>query len=203
MDWSGRYLSFASRAEWRAWLRENYATAKEVLLVHYKKATGRQGLSVAEAVEEALCFGWIDGILKRIDAERHVVRYSPRRAGSVWSQVNKGRVERLTREGRMTAAGLAKVEQAKKNGQWDAAAQREDADTIPADLQKALRKHKGTLKAFREAAPSRRKQYLWWIGSAKRDETRQKRIAALIDYLVNHDKLPWDQSSTTPSSKRS
>ena len=192
MDWSGQYLSFAGRAEWRAWLQENHARAKEVLLVHYKKATGKQGLSVPEAVEEALCFGWIDGILRRIDAERHVVRYTPRRKGSMWSQINKGRVERLIREGRMTPAGLEQVRIAKQNGRWQAAEQLEDVDTIPADLQKALRKCKGTLKAFRESARSRRKQYLGYIGSAKRDETRQKRIAALIDYLVNHDKLPWE-----------
>ncbi len=188
MDWSGQYLSFASRAEWRAWLQENHARAKEVLLIHYKKGTGKQGLSVPEAVEEALCFGWIDGILRRIDAEKHVVRYTPRRKGSVWSQLNKGRVARLIQEGRMTAAGLEQVAIAKENGRWQAAERLEDVDTVPAELTKALRKHPGMLKAFKELAPSRRKQYIWWIGSAKRDETRQKRIAALIDYLSGRGK---------------
>jgi uncharacterized protein YdeI (YjbR/CyaY-like superfamily) len=203
LDWNGQYLSFASRVEWRAWLQENHTRAKEALLIHYKKATGKQGLSVAEAVEEALCFGWIDGILRRIDAERHVVRYTPRRKGSVWSQVNKGRVERLIREGRMTAAGLAQVTLAKQNGQWQAAVQRGDVDTIPPDLQKALRKHRGMLKAFRELSRTRRKQYLWWIGAAKRKETWQKRVTALIEYLSGAGKALWDQSSTMPSSKRS
>jgi uncharacterized protein YdeI (YjbR/CyaY-like superfamily) len=182
------YVTFSSRDEWRAWLEENHAHEKEVWVIHYKKASGKQGLTVSDAVEEALCFGWIDGILKRIDAEKHVVRYSPRRARSIWSQINKGRVARLIQEGRMTAAGLAKVAQAKECGQWQAATQREDVDTILADVERALRRHKGMLKAFRSLAPSHRKQYLWWIDSAKRAETRQKRIAALIDYLAGRGK---------------
>jgi uncharacterized protein YdeI (YjbR/CyaY-like superfamily) len=188
LDENRQYLCFSSRAEWRAWLGKNHAREKEALLIHYKKATGKQGLSVSEAVEEALCFGWIDGILRRIDAEKHVVRYTPRRKGSIWSQINKGRVERLIQEGRMTAAGLEQVTLAKKNGQWQAAAQREDVNTISIDLQRALRKHNGMLKAFKELAPFRRKQYLTWIGSAKRDETWQKRVTILIDYLAGRGK---------------
>lgn len=190
MSEAQEYLCLSSRDEWRAWLEKNYAREKEVWLIHYKKVTGKQTLTINDAVDEALCFGWIDGLLKRIDPEKHVVRYSPRRERSIWSQINKGRVERLVREGRMTAAGLAKVALAKENGQWDAAIKRADADALAADLQKTLRRHKGMLSAFRKLAPSRRRLYLWWIDSAKKDETRQRRITALIDYLAGRGQPP-------------
>ena len=115
-------MHFASRDDWRAWLEENHATALEIWLVHYKKHTGKPGLTLEEAVEEALCFGWIDGVLKLIDDEKYALRFSPRKKGSVWSETNKRRVAKLIRQGHMTEAGLAKVREAKANGQWQAAA---------------------------------------------------------------------------------
>ena len=109
---------FPGREQWRAWLGENHDAAKELWLVFHKKHTGKGGLTYDEAVEEALCFGWIDGILKRIDDEKHMVRFCPRRKNSIWSERNKERVRRMIEAGRMTDIGLAKVQEAKENGQW-------------------------------------------------------------------------------------
>jgi uncharacterized protein YdeI (YjbR/CyaY-like superfamily) len=180
---------FKGRDDWRAWLTENYATVQEMWLVFYKKHVGRPGLAYVEAVEEALCFGWIDGILKRIDGEKHMVRFSPRRKNSIWSELNKKRVRRLIQERRMTEAGLAKMREAKANGQWAKAAQREDTTLIPPELTAALAQH-GTARAnFEKLAPSYRKQFIYWIGSAKRDETRQKRVAEAIRLLACNKRL--------------
>ena len=106
---------------WRAWLQEHHERATGVWLVSFKQATGRPRVTYEAAVEEALCFGWIDGILKRIDDEQHVIRFSPRRKNSVWSDSNRKRVNRMTRQGKMTEAGLAAVREAKKNGRWQQA----------------------------------------------------------------------------------
>jgi uncharacterized protein YdeI (YjbR/CyaY-like superfamily) len=176
----GETLVFASREEWRAWLDTHHAEATEAWLVHCKKGAAKPCIGYDEGVEEALCFGWIDGMLKSIDAETYALRYTPRRRGSIWSESNKRRIERLIREGRMTAAGLEKVAEAKANGQWEAAALREDVEAIPPDLAQALREHASAAQAFAAWPASRKKQYLYWVTSAKRPETRQKRIDAVV-----------------------
>ena len=107
------------RAAWRAWLDAHHASAAEIWLVFLKKHVGEPCVTLDEAVEEALCFGWIDGLLRRIDERSHVLRFTPRKPASQWSASNKARVERLTREGRMAPAGLAAVATAKANGAWD------------------------------------------------------------------------------------
>ena len=114
-------LSFKNRDEWRKWLEKNYRKEKEVWLVPYKKHVGKIGIQLEEAVEEALCFGWIDGKLRKVDKERFILRYSPRKANSVWSKLNRERVERLVKSGKMTAAGLSVIEEAKKRGSWNQA----------------------------------------------------------------------------------
>jgi uncharacterized protein YdeI (YjbR/CyaY-like superfamily) len=136
-------------------------------------------VTLSEAVEEALCFGWIDGQLRRIDGESHALRFTPRGRRSVWAQSNKDRVERLIREGKMTPAGLAAVEAAKASGEWEAASAREDDQAVPEDLGRALRKA-GTEEAFMSMPPSHRKQYLYWVNEARRDETRQWRIVETV-----------------------
>ena len=189
MIMAGRLVHFENRAEWRAWLEENHATADEIWLVHYKKHTGKPGLTLADAVEEALCFGWIDGVLKPIDDEKYALRYSPRRKGSVWSETNKRRVAKLIRQGYMTEAGLAKVREAKTNGEWRAAALREDAANIPDDLKQALKTNAQARRHFDRLAPSRKRQYIYWITSAKTDKTRQRRIQETVK-LVAANKKP-------------
>ena len=174
------YRIFATRAAWRVWLAKNHDKAASIWLAHYKKGVGKRSVSYGEAVEEALCFGWIDGLTKGIDAEKFAQRYSPRKPGSVWSVSNIARVERLIAERRMTPAGMAHVELAKLNGEWDAALAREDVDTVPADLERALRR-RGLWADYSAWAPSHKKQYLYWLSSAKRPETRQKRLEAIVE----------------------
>jgi uncharacterized protein YdeI (YjbR/CyaY-like superfamily) len=131
-------------------------------------------------VEEALCFGWIDGKLKSLDAEKYALRFTPRRPNSVWSISNIRRVERLIKEGLMTQAGWEKIADARQSGQWDAAIKREQTDVIPPDLAKALRRKKGAIAAYRSLTDSRKKQLLHWLFTAKRPETRQRRIEAIV-----------------------
>ena len=187
----GKQLHMTDRDEWRAWLAEHHAAEKELWLVFYKKHTGKPGVSYEGAVEEALCFGWIDGIGKSIDAQKYTLRFSPRKRNSVWSASNKKRVAKMIKQGRMTEVGLAKVNEAKKNGQWRKATQREDPTNIHADLVKALRANKQAQQNFERLAPSHKKQFIWWIMDAKTDATRQRRIQKTVR-LVAQNKKPID-----------
>ena len=144
-----------------------------------KKRTGRSGIHYEEAVEEALWFGWIDGLLRGIDGEKYARRYSPRRKHSTWSESNKTRVAELIEQGRMTEAGLAKIRQAKESGQWEAAERREALE-IPPDLQRALAVNKNAEQCFQELAPWRRKQLIGWAMSAKMKATRDRRISETV-----------------------
>ena len=180
---------FANRDQWRAWLEENHAAAQEIWLVFHKKRTGKPGLAYDDAVEEALCFGWIDGILKRIDDKKHMNRFCPRRAGSIWSERNRERVRRMIEAGRMTEAGLAKIREAKANGQWDKAAERQDTTVVPAELTAALAKDERARRNFDKLAPSYRRQFIYWVGTAKRDETRRKRVAEAVKMIRENRRL--------------
>ena len=182
-------LHFVNRDAWRAWLEENHATATEAWLILYKKHTGKPSLSLEEAVEEALCFGWIDGLLQRLDDEKYTLRFSPRKTGSVWSQVNKRRVAKLIKQGRMTEAGIAKIKEAKTNGQWRAATLREDTTNIPDDLRQALKANSQARHNFDRLAPSHKRQYIYWIASAKTDKTRQRRIQETVGLVMVNKKL--------------
>jgi uncharacterized protein YdeI (YjbR/CyaY-like superfamily) len=185
----GKRQSFQDRDDWRAWLTANYDTATELWLVLYKKHTSKPTVSYNEAVEEALCFGWIDGIIKGIDEEKHAIRFSPRRRGSIWSESNKKRVTKMVEQGRMTEIGLAKVEEAKANGEWDKATQREDVTSIPPDLQQVLQANKQAQRNFADLAPSHKRQYVYWITSAKTEATRQRRIQKTVE-MVKANKRP-------------
>jgi len=180
MEIPGGRRSFKDRDTWRAWLAENYATVESLWLVFYKKHTGKASLTYDEAVEEALCFGWIDGILKRIDDEKHMNRFCPRRKNSIWSERNKERVRRMIAAGRMSEAGFAKVREAQENGQWDKAAAREDVSLVPVELTEALANDERARSNFEKLAPCYRRQFISWVGSAKREETRRKRVAESV-----------------------
>jgi uncharacterized protein YdeI (YjbR/CyaY-like superfamily) len=173
-------LTFANRAEWRAWLKGHHHQSTETWLVFFKKGVRQGSLTLDEAVQEALCFGWIDGKLRSLDQARYSVRFTPRRANSVWSISNIQRVEKLIQEGLMTEAGMEKIEQGRRSGQWEAAISRERTDLIPPDLAKALRRKKGALAAYRNLTDSRKKQLLHWILTAKKPETRISRIQAIV-----------------------
>src|SRR4051812_15837878 len=126
------------RNEWRRWLEQNHETAKEIRLVYYKLSTKKPSITYEESVEEALCFGWIDGVRNGIDEESYMLRFTPRKPKSMWSVVNQERVAKLMAAGKMTDAGLKLVEIAKQNGQWDAAYQLSAKQEIPKDLDDAL-----------------------------------------------------------------
>jgi uncharacterized protein YdeI (YjbR/CyaY-like superfamily) len=184
MKTPGLYLEFASHDDWRAWLEAHHADAREAWVLHFRKGLREGVLTYEEALDEALCFGWIDGLLKKLDADRFLLRYSPRRRRSIWSEGNKQRAERLVREGRMAPAGLARIAEAKGNGEWEAATQRENVDILPPDLEAALHVDDKAFAAFQEWPDSRKKQYLWWISSAKRAETRERRIRAVVEMVA-------------------
>jgi uncharacterized protein YdeI (YjbR/CyaY-like superfamily) len=181
--------SFKARDAWRAWLEKNHARANELWVVFYKKNSGKPTVSYDEAVEEALCFGWIDGLTKGIDEEKFAQRFSPRRSGSVWSESNKKRVAKMIEQGRMTEAGLVKIAKAKQNGEWDKATQREDTTNLPPELKRALTTDKIARQNFEKLAPSHKRQFIYWITEAKRDETRARRISKTIEMLKQNQKL--------------
>ncbi len=182
-------LSFKNRDEWRKWLENNYRTEKEVWLFHYKKHVGKIGIQLEEAVEEALCFGWIDGKLRKVDDERFMLRYSPRKPDSVWSRLNREKVETLIAAGKMTAAGLSIIEEAKKRGSWDQAYTNLKRDRIPANLRKALAQDKTALDNFQRFANSYRNMYIQWVKSAKTAKTRKGRIEKVVKQAAQNKKL--------------
>ncbi|HEU4455883.1 MAG TPA: YdeI/OmpD-associated family protein [Longimicrobium sp.] len=165
----------ATREEWRAWLEENHARGEGVWMVSYKKAAGRPRVEYDEAVEEALCFGWIDSKPNKLDDERSMLWFAPRKAGTGWSRPNKERVERLMAEGRMAPAGLEKVEAAKRDGSWSAL-DAVEALEVPDDLAAALAGYPDARAHFDAFPRSVKRGILEWITQAKKPETRAKRV---------------------------
>jgi len=182
-------LNFQNQDEWRAWLQENHATQKEAWLVILKNHGTEPGVFYEEAVEEAVCFGWIDGMMKGTDASFYYLRFSPRKRGSIWSVSNQNRVERLIAQGRMAEAGMAKVREAKENGEWEAAIRREDTSSLPADLREALEKNAVARANYERYSASQKKQFLYWIASAKTEKTRQKRIQETVEMVATNKRL--------------
>ena len=178
------------RASWRRWLSRNHAKKSEVLLVFYKKATGVPCIGYDEAVEEALCFGWIDGIKQRRDDTRYTFRFTPRRPKSKWSESNKKRVNTLIAESRMNRAGLAAVETAKKNGMWAAPTAATAPARMPDELARALRRCAPASRAYNRLTPGRQRQWQRWVGEAKRADTRERRAAKAVEQLRGGIKAP-------------
>ncbi len=164
-----------SREQWRAWLAEHHGTVPGAWLVRWKKASGRPHLPYGEVVEEALCFGWIDGQARPLDDRRSQLLLTPRRAGSKWSRANKRRIERLQAEGLMEAAGLAAVERARADGSWWALDAVEDL-IEPEDLVAALDRDAAARREWAAFPRSARRAILEWIVSARRPETRARRV---------------------------
>ena len=183
---------FSTPAAFRAWLEKNHATRDELWVGFYKRDSGKPSITWPESVDEALCFGWIDGLTKTINDEKYAVRFSPRKSGSIWSESNKKRVAKMIEQGLMTPIGLAKIEEAKKNGEWDKASQREDTSVVPADFKRALGANKQAQNNFEQASPSQKRLFIFWITSAKRDETRQRRISKAIQMLKENQKIGID-----------
>ena len=183
-------LYITSRDDWRAWLVKNHETEKEVWLIYYKKHTNQPRIPYEDAVEEALCFGWIDSIVQKIDDARYAQKYTPRRSGSKWSELNKRRVRKLLKEGKMTQAGLAKIgEGVLKTAEGAKSARKTKELVIPSYLSEALRTNKKAWENFNNLALSYRRQYVGWIATAKKEETRKKRIREAIELLARNEKL--------------
>jgi len=164
-----------SRAEWRAWLVQNHASSAGVWLITWKKQAARPTVAYEEAVEEALCFGWIDGVVNRVDDERTKEWFAPRRAKSTWARSNKDRVALLEAAGLMTEAGRAAIAIARANGSWNSL-DAIDALVVPDDLAAALAAKPGAREQFEASSASVRRMALAWVYGAKRPETRATRV---------------------------
>ena len=172
---------FAAPDEFRAWLEAHHATESELLVGFHKKATGKRSMSWTEAVREALCFGWIDGVRRSLDDERYVNRFTPRKPRSNWSAVNVRHVEELIREGRMHPAGLAAFEAREQRRTGVYSYENRHEAKLDAEQEARFRAHTGAWEFFSSQPPGYRQTAIFWVVSAKRPETRVRRLATLID----------------------
>jgi uncharacterized protein YdeI (YjbR/CyaY-like superfamily) len=168
-----------NRSEWRQWLKENHRSSIGIWLIYYKVKSGKSSIRYDEAVKEALCFGWIDSKVNTIDEESYKQIFTPRKAKSVWSKLNKQYVEELIEQGLLTQAGKEKIEAAKQDGSWNLLDAIE-ALILPDDLEEALAVNEMAKKYFEAFSNSAKKNILFWITNAKRPETRIKRIEQTI-----------------------
>jgi uncharacterized protein YdeI (YjbR/CyaY-like superfamily) len=180
----------STRRQWRRWLAKNHdKEVNGIWLVFCRKETGRPSLEYEESVEEALCFGWIDSIIKKIDHDKYCRKFTPRKGGSKWSSSNKQRVEKIIKEGTMTEFGMAKVAAAKRLGNWEADPRPViDAD-IPQDFAEALALNGPASDFFGKLAPTYRRHFIAWIVTAKKPETRAKRLRESLALLARGDRL--------------
>lgn len=181
-------LAFASRAEFRSWLVENHQKSPGIWLVLEKDAKVKT-LTANEALEEALCFGWIDGQLRSLGADRYVKRFTPRRKASVWSERNRQLAEKLTTDGLMAAAGQAAIEEARRSGAWDRPKPEPISEAQVEVLAKALADSPKALANFLKMAPSIKRTYTGFYLDAKAEETRRRRLAGIVERL-NENKKP-------------
>lgn len=195
-------LLVETQEEWRGWLEGNHEESSGVWLVSWKKATGKPFVPFMDVVDEALCFGWVDSKINRLDEERAMRLFTPRNPKSPWSRINKEKVARLVNEGRMTASGMRLVDGAKADGSWNVYDEIEDL-VIPPDLASALGENATADNYFRGFPDSSKKNILWWIKSARRPETRATRVAKTVgmaaeNRMANHpagrDKGPTRRS---------
>jgi uncharacterized protein YdeI (YjbR/CyaY-like superfamily) len=181
--------AFRDAAALEAWLEAEHETADELLLRIAKQGTGIASVTYAQAVELALCFGWIDGVKRGVDAVWFIQRFTPRRARSRWSKINRGAAERLIAEGRMRPAGVAQVERARADGRWAAAYDGAATMTVPPDLQAALEAEPAALAFFATLDGRNRYAVLYRVHDAKRPETRARRIATFVAMLAAGETL--------------
>ena len=181
-------ISFKTRQAWRAWLQTNHDKETGIWMVFFKQGD-QPVIDYESAVEEALCFGWIDSIIKKIDEQKYARKFTPRRENSKWSDLNKSRAERLIKNGRMTENGMMKINAAKKNGMWNKSARPHLSFDLPAEFREALQQNPNANEFFHKLAPGYQKQFIGWIKMAKRQETMEKRITESIHLLNKGEKL--------------
>jgi uncharacterized protein YdeI (YjbR/CyaY-like superfamily) len=190
---------FATPQEFRTWLEDNHETATELLVGFHKKGSGKPSITWPESVEEALCFGWIDGVRRSLDDESYTIRFSPRRPDSTWSRANLEKVEELRRRGRMRPAGLRVFEERREAGAGVYSYEQREAAELPAEYEERLRANRAAWEFWTARPPSYRKAAVWWVVSAKKEETRERRLARLIEDSASGRTVP----PLTPPGKRS
>jgi len=183
------HIYMRSRAAWRAWLEKNHRTKKEIWLVYYKKHTGKPTVTYNDAVEEALSFGWIDSIVRKIDDERYMQKFTPRRPDSVWSQTNIRRARKMIDQELMTERGLSLFNAIKKKGRTAPHTKKvKTGFTVPVDLKKALKENKKAYDNFMNFAAGYKKMYILYINDAKKPETRTRRIRWVVSFAQANKK---------------
>lgn len=185
-------VHLGTRAAWRAWLRRHYATKREIWLIYYKRGAGKPRVEYGDAVEEALCFGWIDTTVKTLDAERYAQRFTPRKSGSNWSRPNLDRVKRLVASGLMTPAGAVHLPSASAERAYRAKHElRITGPTVaPRDLSAGLKANAKAAALWKALTPGYKRLYIRWISDAKQAGTRAKRVAATVSKLAAGIKHP-------------
>ena len=190
-----RIKTFRTGAAFESWMRKNHARSDEVWLRIYKKDSGVRSITIAEALDVVLCWGWIDGIRKSVDERSYLQRYTPRRPRSIWSQINREHVARLTKAGRMTPHGQRQVDAAKANGRWDAAyAPMRSAlqENFPDDLRRAIEASPRARKTFQSLGPQNRYALVFRTTNMRTPAGRAKKIAALVD-MLERGKTPYPE----------
>ncbi|MGH2509157.1 MAG: YdeI/OmpD-associated family protein [Gammaproteobacteria bacterium] len=180
---------FRTPAKFRDWLAKNHVLSDELLVGFYKKNSGKPGITWPESVDQALCFGWIDGVRKNMDDESYSIRFTPRKPGSTWSSVNIERAEALIADGRMQPAGL-KAYKARREGKSRVYSYEQRSIDLEEPYRGLLKKNKTAWNFFQSQPSSYRRKVCWWIENAKKQETRQKRFEQLADYSAAEQKLP-------------
>jgi uncharacterized protein YdeI (YjbR/CyaY-like superfamily) len=180
-------FSAPDRATWREWLAEQGTSETEVWLVYYKAGTGIPTISYNDSLEEALCFGWVDSLIQKIDEQKYARKFTPRKPGSKWSELNKHLVAKLVKQGRMTEAGMARVEFSLE----EAASARPKRPELPLPdwLKEGLMTSPQAWENFSKLPPSHRRNYILWVSDARREETRQRRIQEAIGRLEKNERL--------------
>jgi uncharacterized protein YdeI (YjbR/CyaY-like superfamily) len=182
-------LFFELPGEWRDWLEANHKLTTGVWLRFYRKETGKTSLNHATALDEALCYGWIDGQAKKLDEQSYLQKFTPRRPRSIWSKRNIEHIERLIREGKMQPAGMKEVEEAKGDGRWSRAYDSPGTMSMPEDFMEELAKDKKALAFFSTLNKTNTYAIAWRLQTAKKPETREKRKKALLEMLSRGEKL--------------
>lgn len=181
------HLYFKNASDWREWLHNNHHSSTGVYLIFYKVNSPFESMRWEEAVQVAICYGWIDSTVRNVDEHSRKQIFSPRKSKSVWSKLNKTYIEKLIADNLMHESGLAKIEIAKQNGSWTSLDAVEDL-IIPEDLAQAFEQNQIAFQNYKNFSPSYRKSYLYWLNQAKRAETRNNRIAIIIDLCQQNKK---------------
>ena len=178
-----------NRDDWRVWLKKNHETEKEVWLIYYRKRTEKPSIPYDDSVEEALCYGWVDSIIKKIDDQKFARKFTPRKDESKWSESNRRRAEKMIMKGKMTDAGLMRIKAAKNRRKWLKTRAVKKEFAVPLYFREALAKNKRALDNFNDLANSYRRNFVRWVGSAKKEETRKRRLVEATGLLEHNQKL--------------